>query len=63
MLMPVKNKTALKFYTSLIRLLLYIVTNLTSLQGHYATFSRIMLFRPPTTRSLFIMGVSRNVAP
>ena len=49
-----------KHEATLIRLLLYIVTNLTCLQGHYATFSRIMRFRPPTIRPLCIMGVSRK---
>jgi len=40
-------------------MLLYIVTYLKGLRGHYATFFRIMRFRPP----LCIMGVSRIAAP
>ena len=59
----VAKKSMTQEYIILIRLLLYIVTDFTCLQGHYATFSRIMRFRPHTTRPLCIMGVSRNVAP
>jgi len=56
------NPTPFVFFKD-ISCLKYILTDLKGQQGHYATFSRIMRFRPPTTRPLCIMGVSRNVAP
>jgi len=47
----------------LMRLFLYIVTDLKGLCGHYVTFHCITLFRPPTNRPLCIIGIFRNIAP